>query len=99
MMTTTELEQAILDMFIKLYCKKYTGILKVRETFSSNNHLGYVVSIGLNKDERPLSIAFEGDDLEFLKFIEKELRHRDLSRVEYFTAIQIYKTDECEKKY
>ena len=86
-------------MFIKLYCKKYIGLLKVDETFSNNNHLGYRLSIGLNKQEQPLSIAYEGSDVEFIKFIEKELRQRDLSRVEYFTAIQIYDTDECKKKY
>lgn len=99
MMTTKELEQAILDLFIKLYCKQYIGLLKVSEILNNKDYvIGYKVDIGLNKDEKPLSIAYEGSDLEFLSFIEKELKKRDLSRVEYFTAIQIYKEDECRKK-
>lgn len=98
MMTTKELEQAILDFITKVYCKKYTGKIKVIETFSDDIHLGYILKLGLNKDEQPLSIAIEGTDEQFLKEVTNELRKRDLSRIEYFTAIQIYHTDECKKK-
>lgn len=98
MMTTKELEQVILELIRTTYCKEYTGRIKVIETFDGGNHLGYRLELGLNKDERPLSIAGEGSDKEFLSFIERELKDRSLDRTEYFTAIQIYNTDECKEK-
>lgn len=91
-----ELEQAILELIRRIYCKEYIGRIKVIETFDNNEHLGYRLELGLNKDERPLSIAFEGSEKEFLSFIEKELKTRNLDAVEYFTAIQLYNTDECK---
>ena len=98
MMTTKELEQAILELIRNIYCKEYIGRIKVIETIDNGDHLGYRLELGLNKDERPLSIAGEGSDNEFLQFIEKELRNRGLDSIEYFTAIQLYNTDECKKK-
>lgn len=79
------------------------GLIKVRETFSSfpleqQTHLGYELDLGLNKDERPLSIAAEGSADDFLKTIEKELKERSLDRTKYFTAIQLYDADEYIQK-
>ena len=57
------------------------------------------MDLGLNKDEKPLSIAYDGTAEEFIKFIEKELRERSLVRTKYFTAIQLYDyEDECKAK-
>lgn len=103
-MTTQDIEQAIADMITKIYCKKYQGLLRVTETFETfpgeePEHLGYKLSLGLNKDEKPLTIAGQGSAEEFLRFIEKELRERRLDRIEYFTAIQLHDyEDECKKK-
>ena len=58
-MTQKDLEQVILELIRTLYCKEYTGRIKVIETFDGDSHLGYIVKLGLNKDERPLSIACE----------------------------------------
>lgn len=96
MMTLQELEQAIRDMLLSIYKKLYTGRLSVKETFytfpgSDPEHIGYVLKLGLNKDEKPLAIAYECDTPEeFLKYIEKELKERSLTRTKYMTAIQIY---------
>lgn len=83
MMTTNDLEQAILAIIKKVYCKEYTGRLKVTEIPG-----GYRLDLGMNNDERPISIAAESSD--FLNFVEKELRDRSLDMTEYFTAIQLY---------
>ena len=97
-MTVQELEQAIRDMFLKIYCKEYRGRLIVKETFDTfpgeePKHLGYIVDIGLNKDEKPVSISKECNAEDFLKFIEKELKDRSFHRTKYFTAIQLYEKE------
>lgn len=96
MKTPKDLELAILDMLREDYCSEYIGRIKVIETFSLGKHLGYVLKLGLNKDEKPLAIAMEGSDDEFLKFVHKELCKRKLNKVEYYTAIQIYRRNEEE---
>lgn len=102
-MMTHDIEQVIRDLIKKIYCKEYKGVLKVHETFykfpgAQPEHIGYRMDLGLNKDEKPLSIACDGTAEEFIKFIENELRMRNLVRTEYFTAIQLYDyEDECKK--
>ena len=102
-MTTQDIEQAIRDLIKSLYCVEYQGILKVYETTykfpgEEPEHVGYRVDIGLNKDEKPLSIAYSGTANDFIKFIEKELKERNLVRTKYFTAIQLYKYGDEPKK-
>lgn len=102
-MTTHDIEQAILDLIKNLYCKEYRGLLKVYETTykfpgEEPKHIGYRMDLGLNKDEKPLSIACDGTAEEFIKFIENELKQRSLIRTKYFTAIQLYDyKDGCKK--
>ena len=103
-MTTQDIEQAIRDLIKSLYCKEYQGVLKVYETTykfpgEEPEHVGYRMDLGLNKDEKPLSIACESSDEDFIKLIEKELKKRSLVRTKYFTAIQLYDyEDGCKQK-
>lgn len=102
-MTTQDIERAIRDLIKSLYCVEYQGVLRVYETTykfpgEEPKHVGYRMNLGLNKDEKPLSIACDGTAEEFIAFIEKELKERSLSRTKYFTAIQLYDYgDEAEK--
>ena len=95
-MTLSDLEQVILDIITKIYCKKYIRTIKIEETFDlfTKEHLGYVLYLGLNKNDTPLSIASEGTDKQFTTFIEKELRSKQLDSSDYFEAIQLYRVDE-----
>ena len=99
MKTVRELEQAIRDIITNLYCVTYTGKLNVVETFDNSFpgdapiHLGYIVKIGLNKDERPIELAMEGSDVSLLSYIKKELKERSFHRTKYFTAIQLYEKE------
>lgn len=102
-MTKKELEQAILELICRIYCKKYIGRLKVEDIFSSFpyevKHIGYTLKMDLNKDEAPYVLSKEGDEKDFLEFIEKELRNASLVSTDYFTAIQLYNNyDEYKKK-
>lgn len=94
-MTTKELEQAILELISTIYCKEYIGRIAVIETFTDDKeHLGYLLKLGLNKDEKPLAIAWEGSKEDYLPFIKEELKRLGLDLTKYFTAIQLYKGDE-----
>ena len=103
-MTQQELEQAIRDMLLRIYKKQYIGRLSVKETFytfpgEEPTHIGYVLRLGLNKDEKPLSIAVECNTAnEFLACIENELKVRSLTRTRYMTAIQLYENDKDNKE-
>lgn len=103
-MTTQDIEQVIRDLIKNLYCAEYRGVLKVYETTykfpgEEPEHVGYRMDLGLNKDEKPLSIACDGTAEEFIEFIKKELGERSLIRTKYFTAIQLYNyEDGCKKK-
>ena len=78
------LEQAILDIIQSEYCKKYTGLLKV-ERLQPN---GILVKLGLNTPEKPIQIAAQLEDEQFLKFFRQELRERNLNTVKYFDGVQ-----------
>ncbi len=85
-MTPEELEQAILDLIQKVYCKKYVGHIKCIPTCHNN---GWTVILGLHGDYKPITISAELPDKKFLKFFEQELRDRDWNTVHWFTGYQI----------
>lgn len=86
MKTPTELEQAILCIIRDVYDKCYNKTIEVIETFryKDKSHLGYILKLSLNKEERPFSIAYEGDDEGFLNFVKDQLRLSRLADVDYF---------------
>lgn len=94
-MTVTELEEAIGDLIEKIYCAKYIKKLQVVETFLNNGeHLGYILKMGANKPEKPFTIAMEGNEKQFLKFVESQLRFTGLDRIDYFEGV----TCDCPNK-
>lgn len=87
-LTKDELKQAILTIIYNLgYC--YLGKIDIVETFSNNKHLGYILKLGLNVEDKPFTIACEGNINTFLKFVEEELRKSSLHSISYFKGIQI----------
>jgi hypothetical protein len=69
----------------KIYCKEYTGTIKVT---ALPENLGYKLSLGLNNSEKPLTIAIEGSEQDLLRTIYDELRFRNLVEVEYFEGYE-----------
>lgn len=97
MKTLVDLEQAVLNLICNTYCKEYIGKLEVIETLSSNNeHLGYMLKLGLNNNDKPFTISCEGDSEQFIKFIEKELRRSNFHGVDFFKGIK-YERQSCDR--
>lgn len=89
MKTLVDLEQAILMIICDIYCKKYTGKLKVEETLSSKgNHLGYMLKLGLNNNDKPFTISCEGDSEQFLKFVKTELLRSNFHGIDFFKGVK-----------
>lgn len=84
------MKEKILQMFRDLYCKEYTGKLKIEEIPD-----GYTLVLYLNKDERPIRISAQGDEDSFLKFIREELRKCHFEMAEYYYGYQTYADPGC----
>ena len=77
-----KLQQQILRLIERIYCKKYIGTLKV----THNNPTGITARFGILTDEKPIYISADLDDNSFLKYIEKELRLRHFDMVKFFVG-------------
>lgn len=87
-MKIQEIEQAILDMFEKIYEKKYTGKLIVKELPT-----GTQVKLGLNCDEKPVVISADLKDEQFLEFFRKEVQTRHFELTHYSSGYK-YETEQ-----
>lgn len=95
-MTHQELEAAVLEIIEKAYCAKYVGKIKIEDILDCNkNTVGYKLILGLNNDERPLTIQMEGNTDQFLKYVEKDLRKRHLHYTSFYTGYQVI-PEECD---
>jgi hypothetical protein len=57
-MTPEELEQAILDLIRKVYCKEYVGHMKCVPTCNG----GWTVILGLGCNSKPITISADLSD-------------------------------------
>ena len=85
MMTTIEIEQAILDIFKRIYCKEYISKLKVTVLSSE----GYNLMLAMNNKDKPININYEGTVENFLKFVEEELRQRHFNTDTYSRGYKV----------
>ena len=91
----TQLEEEVKSIIENLYCAEYRGTLKVEEMKNSDGQIrGYIVRIGLNNNERPVYIAFEGDKEHFIKYLIEELKIKRLDANKYFYGDKIYRRNE-----
>lgn len=73
-----------------IYCRKYEGYLRVRDIREQDgSHRGWMVSIGLHQDERPLEIAYDGDAYFFLTKLDRRLRTDHLHYTDYYNGYKI----------
>lgn len=90
----TRLEEEVRTVIETMYKAKYVGTLQVLPMLDGETQLGYKLRLGMNKDERPIYIAFEGDKDGFIKYLKQELRIRRLAETEFYYGDKIYKNNE-----
>lgn len=89
-MTSELMEEQVRQLIERVYCRKYVGYLKATELKDCQGyHFGWKVSLGLYSDEKPLEIAFDGTDDEFLTLLEKRLRQDHLHTTDYYNGYKI----------
>ena len=84
---TFGLQQAVLQLIEKIYCKKYIGRLEViYHEADDSNPAEYILHMYPHMQLRaPLCMAVQCDtDEEFLQYVEKELKTRNLIRSEFY---------------
>lgn len=92
-MTIAEIEQAILDTVVDVYHKRYVGKLKVERL----QPVGLQVTFGMNNEDKPIVVAAELKDIDFLKFLRQELRDRHWHTSQYFIGVKTY-PDNCSQQ-
>lgn len=99
-MTNQELEQAILDIIQQVYCADYNGRLILTRKPDCTGQYSYGLTLGLNNIDKPLRLAFQGNDGSFLRYIEKEIKSKSLNTVSYYMGYQIVPEhgEDCEKQ-
>lgn len=90
----TQLEEEVRTVIENIYKAKYIGTLQIAPILDREVQLGYKLRLGMNKDERPLYIAFEGDKDTFIKYLQQELRNRRLAETEFYYGEKLYKNNE-----
>lgn len=68
-MTIQELDQVIREYFKDIYNKEYIGKLDIYKL----NPIGYHVNFIIYNPEQPFTVCAYLNDIEFLKFIRKEI--------------------------
>lgn len=73
-------------MIEQIYKRKYVGHIKIKRLCP----IGLMVTLGMNNDDKPLVIAADLNDEDYLKFFCKELHERGLNVVKYFKGVKTY---------
>lgn len=92
----TQLEEEVRAVINETYQAEYVGTLNVTPITDGETQTGYLLRLGMNIDERPLFIAFEGSKDEFIKYLKQELRIRRLSETCFYYGEKLYRNyEEC----
>jgi hypothetical protein len=78
------LEDRIQQTIDGAMCTQYIGGF----TLEIEDDTLWTLRLNLNQSEAPLSLSYEGDEDGFFRFLEKELRSRQLDRVKYYSGEQ-----------
>ena len=85
----SKLKNDIRTLFFNVTCTKYIGDLELDIINDCNNNL-YTLRICLNTpDVAPIVLGFQGNENQFMKYLEKEFRKRKLQEITYTKATLI----------
>lgn len=92
-MTTTITEQVIRDLLKEVYGCEYTGEIKIIELIKNGVPYGMEVQLGMNNKDKPISIACDFLNDEFLNYLRNDLYDRGLNLVSYNAGARSLKTE------
>ena len=85
----SNLKNNIRDLFFNITCTKYIGDLELDIINDCYDNL-YTLRICLNTpDVAPIVLGFQGNEEQFMKYLEKEFRKRRLQEINYTKATLI----------
>lgn len=92
-MTTEITEQVIRDLLKEVYGCEYTGEIKVQELIKDEIPYGTKVILGINNKEKPISIACDLMNDDFLKYLKSDLYSRGLNLTSYYSGTRSLRTE------
>lgn len=92
-MTTTITEQVIRDLLKEVYGCEYTGEIKIIELIKNGVPYGMEVQLGMNNKDKPISIACDFLNDEFLNYLRNDLHDRGLNLTSYNAGTRSLKTE------
>ena len=92
-MTTTITEQVIRDLLKEVYGCEYTGEIKIIELIKNDVPYGMEVQLGMNNKDKPISIACDFLNDEFLNYLRNDLYDRGLNLTSYNAGTRSLKTE------
>lgn len=85
----SKLKNNIKDLFFNITCTKYIGDLELEVINDCNCNL-YTLRMCLNSpDVASIVLGFQGNDAQFMKYLEKEFRKRRLQEINHTKATLI----------
>ena len=92
-MTTIITEQVIRDLLKEVYGCEYTGEIKIIELIKNGVPYGMEVQLGMNNKDKPISIACDFLNDEFLNYLRNDLYNRGLNLTSYNAGTRSLKTE------
>ncbi len=80
----TELEEKVLKIINEIVDGVYISSLKILVDEDS-----FFLKLSMNQELSPLSIYYEGNESGFLRYIEKDLRARQIDRAKFYKLVKI----------
>lgn len=77
------LKTKILNVIKEALCAEYIGELDVIKENDS-----FILKLYLNQREAPMYFAYQGTEEEFLNYLYKDLKKRQINRAQYFKGEQ-----------
>lgn len=90
-MLIQDLERVIRDYILDIFHKQYIGKLHIDKL----DPIGYCIKLGMDTPAQPITIYAELEDVDFLKFLRKELKNR-LFHLSYYGKLQLVYPADCK---